>query len=335
VSLEYSAAVIQDLHAMVGAALPRWGLSPATALSMLNLSENATFLLDDGRSRRQLIVRVHRVGYSCAEEIRSELAWIQALRTAAVIETAAPIAGVDGELLQLLPSPGQLAARHAVAFERLPGQEPDAGGDAAGWFEKLGGLTAKMHAHARQWPLPAGFVRKRWDVEAMVGPQCYWGPWRASLGLDNAGAAVIAAAIDRAKRRLEVFGRDAQNFGLVHADFRLANLLVEQDRLRIIDFDDCGFSWFLYDFATALSFIEHEAVVPALRDAWVKGYRTRATLSAQECAELPSFVILRRILLSAWLASHREIPFAQKLGSAFTADTVRLARQYTQGAFLN
>lgn len=333
--LEYSAAVIDDLHAMVGTALPRWNLSPATAVSLLNLSENATFLLNDGRTQRELILRVHRVGYSSAEEIRSELAWIQALRAAAVIETAEPIAAVDGELIQLLQSPGRMAARHAVAFERLPGQEPDAGGDAAAWFEKLGGLTAKMHSHARQWKLPLGFLRKRWDVDAMVGPQAYWGPWRASLGLGTEGAAVIEAAIETVKQRLEVFGSDAQNFGLVHADFRLANLLVADDRLRIIDFDDCGFSWFLYDFATSLSFIEHEAVVPALRDAWVRGYRTVAPLSAKECAELPTFVIIRRILLTAWLASHREIPFAKKLGSAFTADTVRLARQYSQGTFLD
>lgn len=332
--MEYSASVIADLHAMVRAALPRWELSPSTVISLLNLSENATFLLSDERTRRQLILRVHRVGYSSAEEIRSELAWIQALRSAAVVETAAPLAAADGELIQHLKSPAGMADRHAVAFEWLPGAEPQVAEDAAAWFEKLGGLTANMHAHARQWTLPPRFVRKRWDFDAMVGPLGFWGPWRAALGLDAPGAAVIGAALDVVKQRLEVFGSHAQHFGLVHADLRLANLLVEDDRLRIIDFDDCGFSWFLYDFATSVSFIEHEPLVPALRDAWVKGYRSCAPLRAAECAELPTFVILRRILLTAWLASHREIPFAKNLGAAFTEGTVRLAREYTRGRFL-
>jgi Ser/Thr protein kinase RdoA (MazF antagonist) len=333
--MEYSAAVIADLHARVGAALPRWGSSPTTRVTLLNLSENATFLLDDERRRRQLILRVHRVGYSSAEEICSELAWILALRREAVIDTAEPIAGEDGELIQVLESSRGLAPRYAVAFERLLGREPEAGNEANAWFERLGALTARLHGHARHWPAPSGFVRRRWDLDAMVGPRGHWGPWRESLGLDSQGAAVISQAIALVTQRLEVFGVGRERFGLVHADLRLANLLVDDGHLRIIDFDDCGFSWYLYDFATSLSFIEHEDAAPVLRDAWVRGYLKAAPLSPEDVAELPTFVILRRILLTAWLASHREVPLAQTLGSRFTGDTVRLARDYNAGNFLN
>ena len=42
----------------------------------------------------------------------------------------------------------------------------------------------------------------------------------------------------------------------MHADIRLANLLVDGEHVRVIDFDDCGWSWFMYDFATTVSFIE-------------------------------------------------------------------------------
>ncbi len=37
---------------------------------------------------------------------------------------------------------------------------------------------------------------------------------------------------------------------------RLANLLIDGDRVTLIDFDDCGFGWFMYDFAAAISFFE-------------------------------------------------------------------------------
>ena len=47
-----------------------------------------------------------------------------------------------------------------------------------------------------------------------------------------------------------------ERFGLVHADLRLANLLVEDEKVNVIDFDDCGYSWFMYDFGTAVSFID-------------------------------------------------------------------------------
>jgi Ser/Thr protein kinase RdoA (MazF antagonist) len=237
--------------------------------------------------------------------------------------------------VQTLRSPSGRAPRHAVAFERLPGAEPQAGTDALRWFERLGEVTAKLHRHSKSWILPGGFRRKRWDLEAMVGENGYWGPWRDAIGLDRPGMAVLEQALPLIEQRIDRFGVSADRFGLVHADLRLANLLVHGTHLRIIDFDDCGFSWFMYDFATAVSFIEHEPVVPELLRAWVLGYRKSAPLSAGELAEIPTFVVLRRILLTAWLASHSEIPFARQMGAGYTAGTVLLAQEFLRGRFLN
>ena len=324
---EYAADVVADLKLMVAQGLACWGLARATEVSLLNLSENATFALGDPAGGRELILRVHRVGYSSAQEIQSELAWMSALRRDGVIETARPLPGGNGEWVQMLESPSGKPSRYAVAFERLPGAEPNPGNDAVAWFERLGELTARMHRHARVWPLPAGFCRKRWDLPAMVGPRALWGPWRAAIGLDAAGAEILERALALVRRRIEAFGSGPERFGLVHADLRLANLLADGEDLRIIDFDDCGFSWFIYDFATAVSFIEHEPIVPELLRAWCAGYRRTAPLSDEELAEAPTFIVLRRILLTAWLASHGEVPFALKFGAAYTEGTVMLAQQ--------
>jgi Ser/Thr protein kinase RdoA (MazF antagonist) len=331
---EYTPEVVAELTQMVAQGLPRWQLSPATTISLLNVSENATFGLHDPVGARDLVLRVHRVGYCTADEIRSELTWINALRTDRVIETAAPIAGSNGELVQSFESPSGRPSRYAVAFERLPGREPDAGGDTVPWFERLGELSARMHAHARAWELPPGFRRRRWDLDAMVGPTGYWGPWRAAIGLDASGIATLEQALTFITERIGHFGMGPERFGLIHADLRLANLLVSEPHLRIIDFDDCGFSWFLYDFASAVSFIEHEPIVPELLRAWVTGYRRVAPLSAEELALIPTFVVLRRILLMAWLASHAEIPFARQFGAVYTAGTVAMAQQLQRGRFL-
>ncbi len=328
---EYAADVVADLRLMVAQGLARWGLPRATAISLLNLSENATFALGDPAAGRELILRVHRVGYSSAQEIQSELAWMSALRRDGVIDTARPLPGRDGEWVQTLESPSGRPSRYAVAFERLPGAEPNPGSDAVAWFERLGEVTARMHRHSRAWTLPAGFCRKRWDLAAMVGPRGLWGPWRAAIGLNPAGAEILERTLALIRRRIEAFGSGPERFGLVHADLRLANLLVDGEELRIIDFDDCGFSWFIYDFATAVSFIEHEPIVPQLLRAWCAGYRRTAPLSEEEMAEAPTFIVLRRILLTTWLASHGEVPFALKFGAAYTEGTVMLAQRLLAG----
>jgi len=66
--------------------------------------------------------------------------------------------------------------------------------------------------------------------------------------------------------------------------------------------------------------------------AWITGYRSVLPLSADDENALPMFIMLRRLLLTAWIASHSETPHARELGSAYTDGTVNLARSYLQAS---
>jgi Ser/Thr protein kinase RdoA (MazF antagonist) len=330
--LEYTETVLEDIEANVRGVLPSYGVAPDSPLKLLNVSENATFLVGEGD--RKSICRVHRVGYHSRQGIASELAWIDALRRDRVAETAEPLADRRGERIQTLRSARGLPDRFAVMFSYLDGQEPSPNDDLPPWFERLGSVTARLHAHARGWTKPEGFTRHVWDTEAMHGARPLWGPWQAGLGLDKPGAALLQRTVEEIARRARAYGTGPDRFGLIHADLRLANLLVQGDTLKVIDFDDTGFSWNLYDFASAISFYEHLPNVPELRDAWLAGYEAVLPLSAEDRAMVPTFVMARRILLVAWIASRAEVPIAIELGAGYTADTLRLAEAYLSGSFL-
>ena len=62
------------------ASLVLWGHSPAATAMLINLSENATYRVDDPASGGPTILRIHRVGYHSKEAINSELQWMAALR---------------------------------------------------------------------------------------------------------------------------------------------------------------------------------------------------------------------------------------------------------------
>ena len=324
---EYTPEVLADLAERVHRALPRWGLPEDSAVRLLNVSENATFGADAPDGKR-LVVRIHRIGYHEPDEIRAELAWIAALRAERVVETPEPLAAGDGTLVQTLDSVRGLPSRQAVAFAFAEGAEPAAGADLAPWFETLGEICARMHRHVRHWRRPDGFRRKTWDFEAMLGSRPLWGRWQDAMGLEAAGRAHLERVVAALRASLERYGHGPDRFGLVHADLRLANLLVDRDRLAVIDFDDCGFSWFVYDFAAAVSFFEHEPYVPELAEAWVRGYRREAPLPAEDEAAIPMFVMLRRALLTAWVASHAETPLAQEMGVAYTQGTLALGERF-------
>lgn len=307
-------------------ALPLWDVAPGTQLQLLTISENATFKASQTGTGGDLVFRVHRPDYHTRAEIESELAWIEALRAAGDIRTPRPIPLRDGSHIADLDHDGSI--RHVVAFEFLPGREPAESDDLAGWFHKLGAIHAGLHAQARAWARPAGFTRKIWAYHTTLGATPLWGDWRAGLGLTKDGRAILERTAQVLERELAAIGTSDDTFGLIHADLRLANLLVDGDALALIDFDDCGFSWFLYDFAAAISFLEHEPYVPALMEAWIAGYRTRAPLSQAQAEQLPVFIMLRRMLLTAWVASHAETPTAQRMGVPYTQGTVALAQAF-------
>ncbi|MDZ4066117.1 MAG: phosphotransferase, partial [Tabrizicola sp.] len=293
-------------------ALPVYGLPEDTPLSLLNRSENETWRAGD------LILRLHRQGYHTRPEIASELAWLTALQDLPGLTTTRPVPGAQGLVTGI-------EGRHIVAFAPIEGQELQPGDDLARWFAPLGEITARLHLHARHWAKPNGFTRKRWDVETILGPQPHWGHWRQAQGLDPQGVTLLARAADTLAAQLHAYGTGPETFGLIHADLRLANLMVDGDTLTAIGFDDCGFGWWAYDLASALSFIETDPRLPDLIATWVQGYSRIAPLRPRDRAMIPSLIFLRRVLLTAWLSTRADSDTALALGGpAYTQGTLDL-----------
>ncbi|GAB3900497.1 hypothetical protein GCM10027612_62250 [Microbispora bryophytorum subsp. camponoti] len=200
-------------------------------------------------------------------------------------------------------------------------------------FERLGALTARMHRHARAWARPASFTRFHWDLDAAFGPRARWGRWQDGVGVDREAHAVLARLEAELRRRLERFGKGSDRYGLIHADLRLANLLVDgRAGTSVIDFDDCGFGWYLYDFGAAVSFIEHRPEVPHMAESWVRGYRSLLDLPKEDEAEIWTFIMFRRLLLVAWIGSHSAADIARELGAGYTRGSCELAERYLGGS---
>lgn len=306
--------------------LPAWGLPENSSLTLLSLSENATYRVDVP-GRVPLVMRVHRAGYHTRNAIETELAWMAALQRDIGIKTPQAIETRDGGYVVLSGRDSGAGERFVDLFEFIEGEAPDESGLEAP-FRRLGRITALLHLHARNWQRPAFFERLVWDFDGCLGVDANWGDWRAAPGVDREGQAVLEEAAGTISKRLKEFGTGPDRFGLIHSDLRLANLLETGDETRVIDFDDCGLGWFLYDLASALSFIETRPDVPELVESWLSGYRGVSDLSEAEEAEIPTFILLRRMTLLAWIGSHPTADMAVEQGERFAAGTVSLARHY-------
>jgi Ser/Thr protein kinase RdoA (MazF antagonist) len=334
-------------------AAAHWGYGDDARYELLCVSENATWLVRDPRAAAPAVLRLNRPGYHDRDALASELAWTAALRRARVVRTPEWLPTAAGEPVACLPPvSGGGPPRHAVLFGYARGEHPELEADASGsTLAEIGELAARLHAHARSWRRPARFRRFSWDLMAALGDgngtPGRWGDWRA--GYEAAERAVLQGAEAQVRQALSGYGCAPDVYGLIHADLRASNLLVAEPAtdgascaVTVIDFDDCGYGWFLYDLAASVSFLEHRPELPALASQWLEGYRRTAnfaegaavTVGAADIAVLASLVMLRRLQLQAWSSSHADTDMVRSLGPDFAAQTVEVAERYLTGGLL-
>ncbi len=324
----YRRSMLKSLHELAVLSTQKYSLPNNLKVELINLSENATYKIEAPNGQCWAL-RIHREGYHRREAIASELAWLMALRQESVCITPKPVPGYDGKLIQEVSHPSLKGSRHIVMFEWEEGVEPGITEDLSKQFENLGEIAARMHIHARNWQLPHYFTRFTWDFSTSLGDdKPHWGRWRDGLGVDARKATLLGRTVATIENRLAAYGKPSERFGLIHGDLRLSNLLVDGPTVKVIDFDDCGFGWNMYDAATPISFYEHDPQVPALIDAWKTGYRKAGILSREDEQEIPTFIMLRRLLLVAWIGSHAETDLAKSMGLPYTEGTLALCETY-------
>ena len=91
------------------------------------------------------------------------------------------------------------------------------------------------------------------------------------------------------------------DYGLIHADLVRENVLVDGAHLNLIDFDDAGFGWRMFDIATALHKNRDEPDYPALADALVTGYRAVRPLGEDDLAQMDLFMVIRSFTYLGWI----------------------------------
>ncbi|MCF6386292.1 phosphotransferase [Mycobacterium sp. MBM] len=308
------------------AALPAYGRDLDAPLRLLSLSENATYQVCDDHP---IVLRVHRPGYHSLEAIRSELAWMAALRRDTVVKTPELVRSAAG--LDVVTASVDGRDLHVDAVTLIPGCTAEEVPHAVG-FAELGELTAIMHEHVQGWAAPEDFTRFRWDLDDILGPGARWGDWRHAPGLTDGDRAAIVRAAHHIAERLSEFGTGPDKFGLIHADLRLANLMVDPASpaagITVIDFDDSGWGWYLADLGAVVSWIEDTPDAERIVAEWLRGYVTVRPLPEQHLALIPTFVMLRRIQLTAWIASHADADAAIAVGADYAVGTARLAQRY-------
>lgn len=257
----------------VETALGLWGLLGARS-SLVAARENAVYKVTTQGA--YFALRLHRSGYRSDAELRSELQWMDVAARAG-LSVPAPLASREGAFLHVI---GDVQVDVLSWLSGPPLAECIDQMDGAGRvqvFTQLGQAMAELHLASDAVNFPAGFQRCRWDVEGLLGKQPLWDRFWDNPGLTGAQRDRLLAFRDRARRDLDAHS-DTLDFGLIHADLVPNNVLIAEDGISLIDFDDGGFGYRLFDVATVLLKISGRADFLALKEALIQGYHARRSL---------------------------------------------------------
>ena len=96
------------------------------------------------------------------------------------------------------------------------------------------------------------------------------------------------------------------------ADMHPGNILVDGDRLVVIDFDDAGFGWHQYDIAVVLTYWQSKPNAIEIERAFLAGYRATRPVPDEALALIPMFRLIRWMASIGWFHQRPELDSAKR-----------------------
>jgi Ser/Thr protein kinase RdoA (MazF antagonist) len=244
------------------------------------------------------------------EQTLGMLEWVNFLS-----EQGAPVSGplksVRGHLLERLEYNGQ--AYTITSFEKASGTlaeniTPSAWTDEL--FQAIGRAVGQFHTISKRYqPSHAGHTRPQWYDSYEIR--------HATSLLEN----LTDPAGEKLAGLLKYLGtlpKSPTDYGLIHDDLHFANFLVGRDnRVTVIDFDDCGYGWFVIDVAMAVFDVmvlynpltdeQGQTFARRFLRSYLSGYREHNQLDPFWQAHIGHFLKLKELCIYADLIGHPDI----------------------------
>ena len=321
---------LESARQIVRRGLIHYALDPDAVIEHVKYRENHVFRVST--AGQSFALRIHRPGYRTDAEINAELDFIESLRTSGVAvsqfvrtsagETLCVVEDAEGRFqidLQLWID-GKPLGDVGEAFEGSSGLLPAD-------FGRLGQLMARTH-NATDGMDTGPLNRRAWDIDGLVGDSPVWGSPLLLPEIEPEDRATLEAAVQQLRLSLADYGTKPAKFGPIHADFTPENVLVSDQELVLIDFDDFGEGWHLFDIATALLFFKPHPRYAEYQDALLGGYCQHRALDLQDLQMLQPMLLARALTYLGWAAARRGDETAEFIAAELLPLTVGLAREF-------
>jgi Ser/Thr protein kinase RdoA (MazF antagonist) len=246
----------------------------------------------------QYALRIHAMRDRAA--ITSEMQWLEALAAHGFSLAPAPVRSGAGELSISVAADIFPEGRVVTLLRWVKGRKLEKGLRPV-HLKRLGRTVAHLHQFSRTWKAPPGFSRPRWDWHSQLGGEMF------EVSLEE----LIASMPDRVRKPFQTVSTEARSAmaqlgessdvsGLIHSDIYPENVLFDGGRASLVDFEDCGFGYWIWDIAVALCTWAWQPGWEEMREAFISGYSEVRTLPADQRALLDLFIAAQYATMLLW-----------------------------------
>jgi Ser/Thr protein kinase RdoA (MazF antagonist) len=216
------------------------------------------------------------------------------------ISVPQPVRARDGELVV------EVAERHCDLLTWLDGRvlRPGRGLGPQG-AHLLGEALGRIHNTAEQiesseLELPC------WDADGMFTAASPFRPGPLEDFMSASDWRLFREVEERTRAVFESLDRRGDAFGVIHSDFILLNCHFVRRasgwEVGVLDFDDLGWGYFLYDLCPLLGNLAEFPNYTAMRRAFLAGYRSVRSLPGELETHLPTLMAARHASTCLWVA---------------------------------
>lgn len=276
-------------------------------LSWLGYTNNAVFLLETDKAR--FVLRLHPPNRINISSLRSELEWLKVIRRNTNLIAPYPLsADVDGydqafitAYNEYLPSPNIV---FCSLFDYVDGTDQSAADISPDEIFRVGEYLGKLHSAAQFTP-PSDFVRPWLNWEGLFGTNSPYNPGDNAKIITAHQSEVFAEVAERVRDAMEDVGQGIDAFGLIHADMLCKNVLFLDGIPCALDFEYCGWGYYLYDLTPMLWQLKAERPdYNELEDAMWEGYDSIRPQAQRYRELLDIFIAGRQLASCRWLVSN-------------------------------
>jgi Ser/Thr protein kinase RdoA (MazF antagonist) len=311
--------MIQVPKTIVAALCAQYHISPQ-ALSYLGGGEESSDGIvyeydQDGLERVLKIMAFPHQDTKSLQRIQSRLAFTRFMSEHGV-DLVYPLPREDGTLVASALSGEQVF----IAFIMPKAEGIHAKNEMwdAAFAQRLGKLIGSMHRITKLYPPSQQVALNGSGEDDILGWKQEW-----QYFYDECSDSEIKARWVTIRERLDKLPIHSDAYGYIHNDPHFQNILVNGDRLVLLDFDVANYNWFMTDIAIVLQsllFLKTGGMNRPVKDAaqlrqffteFMHGYRSENDLADYWLEQIDLFISYRRILLFVvsqdWLAEHSQV----------------------------